>query len=61
MACNGAYSFWGPLFCYIVLGIMLKQPGWDVHPIVWVGAIVMSFGILLIAVNPLDFFKKKEA
>jgi len=40
---------------------MLKQPGWDVHPIVWVGAIVMSFGILLIAVNPLDFFKKKEA
>ena len=61
MACNGAYSFWGPLFCYVVLGIMLKQPGWDVHPIVWVGAIVMSFGILLIAVNPLDFFKKKEA
>ena len=52
MACNGAYSFWGPFFCWIVLGLFFKEDGWMLAPIVWVGAVVMFFGILLIAVNP---------
>lgn len=61
MACNGAYSFWGPFFCWIVIGIGMGQEGWNVAPIVWIGAIIMIVGILLIAMNPLTLFGIKEA
>lgn len=61
MACNGAYSFWGPLFCWVVLGMGAGFEGWAMPPIAWAAAIVMIFGILVIAMNPLDLFKKKEA
>ena len=61
MACNGAYSFWGPFFCWIVLGVFVGQEGWMLAPIAWAAAIVMAFGILVIAMNPLDLFRKKEA
>jgi drug/metabolite transporter (DMT)-like permease len=61
MACNGAYSFWGPLFCWIIIGLSMGQEGWALPPIAWVAAIVMFIGILIIAVNPLDLFRKKEA
>ena len=61
MACNGAYSFWGPFFCWVVLGLIAGQEGWAIPPIAWAAAVVMVFGILLIAMNPLDLFKKKEA
>ena len=60
MACNGAYSFWGPFFCWLVLGVFFGQTGWALEPIAWVAAIVMFLGILLIAVNPLDWLKKKN-
>lgn len=60
MACNGAYSFWGPFFCWIVIGIGMQTEGWNVPFIVWVGALIMIFGILLIAMNPLDLISKKE-
>ncbi|MDR0884956.1 MAG: hypothetical protein LBN22_01090 [Clostridiales Family XIII bacterium] len=60
MACNGAYSFWGPFFCWIILGLFFKQDGWMLQPIAWAAAIVMFIGICLIAFNPLDFLKKKE-
>ena len=61
MACNGAYSFWGPLFCWIILGLFFKEDGWMLAPIAWVGAVVMFFGILLIAINPFaSLMKKKE-
>lgn len=60
MACNGAYSFWGPFFCWIVIGIGMQESGWNVPFIVWVGALIMIFGILLIAMNPLDLISKKE-
>lgn len=60
MACNGAYSFWGPFFCWIIIGVFMGQEGWEVPFIVWVGAIVMIIGILLIALNPLDLIRKKE-
>jgi drug/metabolite transporter (DMT)-like permease len=59
MACNGAYSFWGPFFCWIVLGLFFKEDGWMIAPIAWVGAVVMFFGILLIAVNPFAPLMKK--
>ena len=61
MACNGAYSFWGPLFCWIVLGLFFKEDGWMLAPIAWIGAVVMFFGILLIAVNPFAPLMKRRA
>ena len=60
MACNGAYSFWGLFFCYLILGLLFGMSSWELAPIVWIGALVMSFGILLIAVNPLELFNKKD-
>lgn len=61
MACNGAFSFWGPFFCWIILGVICKIDGWALAPIAWVAAVLMIFGILVIAMNPLDLFRKKEA
>ncbi|SCI74433.1 Uncharacterised protein [uncultured Clostridium sp.] len=61
MACNGTYSFWGPLCCWIVLGVFGGMEGWEVPTIVWIAAILMIFGILTIAMNPIDLFKKKGA
>lgn len=58
MACNGAFSFWGPFFCWIVLGLGCGQEGWAIAPIGWAAAVVMVIGIFIIAVNPLDFIKK---
>jgi len=49
MACNGAYSFWGPLFCWILLGVVFGGAGWALAPVVWLGAVVMAAGIFLIA------------
>lgn len=61
MACNGAYSFWGPFFCWLVLGVFAGMEGWSLPPIAWLAAIVMAFGILIISMNPLDLFRRKEA
>ncbi|MGI6751782.1 MAG: hypothetical protein ACOX4U_04080 [Anaerovoracaceae bacterium] len=60
MACNGAFSFWGPFFCFIVLGLFAGQDGWALPPIAWAAAVIMALGILIIATNPLDLFRKKE-
>jgi len=60
MAANGAYSFWGPFFMWMILGLVVGQEGWAMPPIAWVAAIVMIFGILMIAMNPLDLLRKKE-
>lgn len=59
-ACNGTYSFFSPFFCWLFLGVISGIEGWNLPTVAWIGAVVMIFGILLIAVNPLDFFKKKE-
>ena len=61
MACNGTFSFWGPFFCWVVLGLVFGQEGWAIAPIGWIAAIVMIIGILVIAMNPLDLLRKKEA
>ncbi|CRK81827.1 hypothetical protein [Neobacillus massiliamazoniensis] len=58
MACNGTYSFWGPFCCWIVLGVFAGMKGWALPPIVWIAAVMMVFGILIIAMNPLDLFRK---
>ncbi|MDR0880850.1 MAG: hypothetical protein LBN09_09195 [Clostridioides sp.] len=59
-ACNGTYSFFGPLFCFLLLGMYGGIEGWSLPMIAWIGAIIMMFGILTIAMNPLDIFKKKS-
>ncbi len=58
MACNGTFSFWGPLCCWLVLGIAFGLAGWTMAPIAWVAAVIMVFGIFVIAMNPMDLFKK---
>lgn len=60
MACNGTYSFWGPFCCWIVLGVFYGIDGWSLPPIAWCAAVLMVVGILVIAMNPLDLFRKKE-
>lgn len=60
MSCNGAFSFWGPFFCWIVLGIIFGYAGWNLPLIVWAAAVIMIIGIFTIAMNPLDLFKAKN-
>lgn len=59
-ACNGTYSFFGPFFCYLVLGVYAGIDGWSLPTVAWIGAVIMMLGILIISVNPLEFFAKKE-
>jgi drug/metabolite transporter (DMT)-like permease len=49
MACNGAFSFWGPFFTWIVVGLVFGMPDMGLLPLQWVGAIVMFIGICFIA------------
>lgn len=60
MSCNGMFSFWGPVFCWVYLGLVFGQDGWMLQPIVWVAAVFMVVGIFTIAMNPLDLFRKKN-
>lgn len=61
MACNATYSFFTPLCAWIILGLIVGQDGWAIPPIAWAAAVVMSLGIFVMAVNPMDLLKKKEA
>ncbi|MDR2035643.1 MAG: hypothetical protein LBP91_03095 [Coriobacteriales bacterium] len=60
MACNGGFSFWVPFVSFLVLGLYLGWEGYALAPIQWIAALVMVLGIFLIAVNPLEFFKKQK-
>ena len=65
MALNAGYSFWVPLVSWIVMGVVLPMfdSSWSyaaLTPVQWIMAVVEVFGILLIAMNPLDLFRKKE-
>ena len=60
MAANGTFAFWGPFFCWLLLGVILRMPGWNIAPIAWFGALLMCFGILLIAVDPRTFFAERR-
>lgn len=61
MACNGMYSFWGPFFTWIIVGVIFGWEGMAMAPIAWLAAIIMVIGIFIIAMNPMDLFRKKEA
>ncbi|MGL4859555.1 MAG: hypothetical protein ACRC5A_07445 [Enterobacteriaceae bacterium] len=60
MSCNGAFSFWGPFFCWILLGIIFGYQGWSMPLVAWIAAVVMIVGIFTIAMNPLELFKKNK-
>ncbi|AKL96466.1 multidrug resistance efflux transporter [Clostridium aceticum] len=60
MATNGTYSFFGPLSCWLLLGVIGGMEGWSLSVIEWAAAIMMALGILVIAMNPMDLFGKKE-
>lgn len=60
MSCNGAFSFWGPFFCWIIIGVMAGQDGWSMPPIAWAAAVTMVIGIFTIAMNPLALFKSRQ-
>lgn len=60
MALNGTYTFFGPLFTWVVLGLAMGLSGYEMAPVAWVAALIMMAGIFLIAVNPLDFLKRGE-
>jgi drug/metabolite transporter (DMT)-like permease len=60
MSCNGTFSFWGPFCCWIVLGVVFGIDGWVIPPIAWVAAVVMVIGIFIIAMNPMDLFRKNN-
>jgi hypothetical protein len=60
MACNGSYSFWTPLFCWLVLGLGFGWAGQAVAPVVWVAAPVLFVGLVLVALNPLELLRWKD-
>jgi drug/metabolite transporter (DMT)-like permease len=60
MACNGSYSFWTPLFCWLVLGLGFGWADQAVAPIVWVAAPVLFVGLVLVALNPLELLRWRE-
>jgi drug/metabolite transporter (DMT)-like permease len=60
MACNGMFSFWGPFFCWIVMGLCHGREGFALPPVVWLGALVMVAGIFVIALNPLELLRNRR-
>ena len=63
MACNGMYAFWGPLFIWVIMGVLgIGGMAADYPPLTaaqWIGAIVMVAGIFCIAVNPAELLGEK--
>lgn len=60
MACNATYAFWGPLFCWLILGLGFGQDGWDIPFVGWLSAVVMIVGIFIIAVDPRALLKRGD-
>lgn len=60
MACNATYVFWGPLFCWLILGLGFGQDGWDIPFVGWLSAVVMIVGIFIIAVDPRALLKRGD-
>ncbi|WP_297229676.1 hypothetical protein [uncultured Desulfovibrio sp.] len=58
MACNGAFSFWGPFFIWLVLGVYYGMEGKNMPPIAWLASLIMIGGIFLIAVDPMTLFRR---
>ncbi|WP_283170940.1 hypothetical protein [Curtanaerobium respiraculi] len=64
MACNGMYSFWGPLFIWVINGALNLGGAAEAYPplmpVQWIAAAVMAFGIFVIATDPFAFLARKR-
>ena len=49
--CNGGYAFWGPLWCYIVIGLIFGVDGYAIPWQGWTGAVIMVAGIVILAIS----------
>lgn len=49
MACNGMYAFWGPLACYLLIGLFFGVDGYAIPWQGWAGAVIMIIGIFVLA------------
>lgn len=54
MSLNVTYAFWGVLFCVLFLGETLTAT-------IVLGSVIIVIGAIVVTMNPLDLFKKKEA
>jgi drug/metabolite transporter (DMT)-like permease len=53
MSLNITYAFWGVLFCIL----FIDQP---ITPTIVVGSIIIILGAILVSLNPMELFTKKE-
>ncbi len=53
MSLNITYAFWGVLFCIL----FINQP---ITPTIIIGSIIIIVGAVLVSLNPMDLFNKKE-
>ena len=51
MGCNGTYAFWGPLWCFIVMGLIFGADGYSIPVRGWIGAVIMVIGIVVLAIS----------
>ena len=51
MGCNGTYAFWGPFWCFIVIGLVFGVDGYAIPWQGWVGALIMVVGIVILAIS----------
>ena len=51
MGCNGTYAFWGPVWCFVICGLVFGVVGYAIPWQGWVGAIVMVIGIFVLAIS----------
>lgn len=51
MGCNGTYAFWGPMWCFVVIGLIFGVDGYAIPWQGWVGAVVMVIGIVVLAIS----------
>lgn len=51
MGCNGTYAFWGPLWCFIVIGLFFGVDGYSIPVRGWIGAVIMVIGIVILAIS----------
>ncbi|WP_430601821.1 hypothetical protein IGJ02_001890 [Enterococcus sp. DIV0724b] len=56
MALNSTYVMWGIIFSAVV-----SQDFSAITPTVIIGALLITFGAIMVSVNPLSFFKKEAA
>ncbi len=54
MSLNVTYAFWGVLFCVIFLGQELTAA-------IVAGSVIIVLGAVLVTMNPLDLFRKKQS